>query len=100
MGTSSGTCGRRAVAHKLCHRAAIPPSPLNFKVRLSLGAPLASPAQAQVRERNDKNIFLLLNIAVQICSLDFACQAPVRLSVAVAGDIAHSMGVNKPQVLG
>lgn len=58
MGTSSGRCRHWAVAHKLCHRAAIPAPPLNFKVHLSLGTLLASPAKGQVRERNDKKLFI------------------------------------------
>lgn len=51
--TEAGRCGHWAVAHKLYHRAAIPASPLNFQ---SASIPLASPAKAQVWERNKKGL--------------------------------------------
>lgn len=75
----------------------IPASLLNFKVQLLLDALLASPARAQIRERNDKKgfSFFILSITVQIRSLEFACWTPVRLSMAVAADIGHYIGVKK-----
>lgn len=75
----------------------IPASLLKSNLHLLLSALLASTARAHIRGRHDKKGFRVftLSITVQIWSLEFSCWIPVRLSMAVAADMAHYRGVNK-----